>query len=66
MLNGVVELFGAVAALSPRPCIVAGGQFWTAETTPAALEFGADLVIHDPRDLVAALQQRIPPPELAE
>ena len=47
VLHGVVEVFGALAALHPRPCIVAGGQFWTAETSPSALEFGADLV--DPR-----------------
>ena len=49
------------AALDPRPCIVAGGQFWTAETSPSALEFGADLVMQDPRELVATLHQRIPP-----
>ena len=61
VLHGVVEVFGAVAAVQPRPCIVAGGQFWTAETSPSALEFGADLVIHDPRELVATLHQRIPP-----
>jgi methanogenic corrinoid protein MtbC1 len=66
VLNGVVELFSAVAALNPRPYIVAGGQFWTAETSAAALEFGADLVIHDPRDLVATLQERVPPPGPAE
>ena len=53
VLNGVVEVLGALAALSPRPCIVAGGQFWTAETSPSALEFGADLVVQDPRELVA-------------
>jgi len=47
----------------PRPWIVAGGQFWTGETSPSALEFGADLVLQDPRELVATLQQRIPPLE---
>ncbi len=60
-LNGVFEVLGALAALSPRPCIVAGGQFWTAETSPSALEFGADLVVQDPRELVATLHERIPP-----
>ena len=30
---------------------------------PAALEFGADLVVQDPRELVALLHQRIPPLE---
>jgi methanogenic corrinoid protein MtbC1 len=61
VLNGVVEVLGSLAALSPRPCIVAGGQFWTAETSPSALEFGADLVLQDPRELVATLHERIPP-----
>jgi methanogenic corrinoid protein MtbC1 len=61
-LPGVAELVGRLAALVPRPLIVAGGQFWTAETSAAALEFGADLVIHDARELVASLRERIPPP----
>ena len=61
VLDGVVEVIGALAALDPRPCIVVGGQFWTAQTSPSALEFGADLVVQDPRELVAALHQRIPP-----
>jgi methanogenic corrinoid protein MtbC1 len=60
-LNGVVEVLGLLSALSPRPCIVAGGQFWTTETSSSALEFGADLVLQDPRELVAILHQRIPP-----
>jgi methanogenic corrinoid protein MtbC1 len=66
VLDGVVEVFEALSTLHPRPCIVAGGQFWTATTSPSALEFGADLVIHDPRELVATLHQRIPPLGLAE
>jgi MerR family transcriptional regulator, light-induced transcriptional regulator len=61
VLDGVVELLRALSALAPRPCIVAGGQFWTAETRHTAFEFGADLVIADPRELVATLHQRIPP-----
>jgi len=61
-----VEVLRALRALDPRPCIVAGGQFWTADTSPTALDFGADLVFQDPRELVAALHQRIPPPGLAE
>ena len=63
VLDGVVEVLGALRALHPRPCIVAGGQLWTAETSSAALEFGADLVLQDPRELVAALHERIPPLE---
>jgi methanogenic corrinoid protein MtbC1 len=61
VIGGVVEVLGSLAALEPRPCIVAGGQFWTAETSPSALEFGADLVLQDPRELVATLHERIPP-----
>jgi methanogenic corrinoid protein MtbC1 len=66
VINGVVEVLRALSELEPRPCIVAGGQFWTAETSPSALEFGADLVIDDPRELVATLHQRIPPLRLTE
>jgi MerR family transcriptional regulator, light-induced transcriptional regulator len=61
VIDGVVEVLRELSALEPRPCIVAGGQFWTTETSPSALEFGADLVMQDPRELVAALHQRIPP-----
>jgi methanogenic corrinoid protein MtbC1 len=66
VLDGVVEVIRALAALHPRPCIVAGGQFWTAQNSPTALDFGADLVLQDPRELVATLQQRIPPLGLVE
>ena len=52
VLDGVVEIFGGLHGCSPRPCLVAGGQFWTAETSASALEFGADLVLQDPRELV--------------
>jgi MerR family transcriptional regulator, light-induced transcriptional regulator len=61
VLPGVVELVSALAALEPRPLIVAGGQFWTAETRAAALEFGADLVLHDVRLLAASVRVRVPP-----
>ena len=64
VLDGVVEVLRALRALDPRPCIVAGGQFWTAKTSPTALDFGADLVVQDPRELVATLHQRIPPLEV--
>ena len=30
VLDGVAEVLGALAALRPRPYVVAGGQFWTA------------------------------------
>jgi methanogenic corrinoid protein MtbC1 len=61
VIDGVVEVLRALRALDPRPCIVAGGQFWTPRTSPTALDFGADLVFHDPRELVAAVRERIPP-----
>jgi methanogenic corrinoid protein MtbC1 len=63
VLDGVAAILGALSRLSPRPCIAAGGQFWTEATAPTALELGADLVVRDPRELVADLHQRVPPPE---
>jgi len=60
VLDGFAELLGELSELDPRPWVVAGGQFWTADTRPAALELGADAVIGDPRELVAALRERIP------
>jgi methanogenic corrinoid protein MtbC1 len=61
VIEGVVDVLRSLDALDPRPCIVAGGQFWTAETSSTALELGADLVFQDPRELVATLHQRFPP-----
>jgi methanogenic corrinoid protein MtbC1 len=61
VLPGVIELVGALAALRPRPLILAGGRFWTAETSPAAHEFGADLVMNDAREAVVRLRERVPP-----
>ena len=61
VLDGVAEALGALGTLRPRPYVVAGGQFWTTVTREAALELGADLVVHDPRELVALLRERIPP-----
>jgi len=63
VLDGVAEVLRALAALRPRPFVVAGGQFWTAETSATALELGADLVVHGPRELVALMRERIPPPD---
>jgi methanogenic corrinoid protein MtbC1 len=62
VLPGVIELIGALAELRPRPLIVAGGRFWTAETSAAAREFGADLVIQDGREAPERLRERVPPP----
>jgi methanogenic corrinoid protein MtbC1 len=61
VLDGVAAILGSLAELFPRPLIVVGGQFWTAKTGPTALELGADLVAHDPRELVAHLHELIPP-----
>ena len=61
VLDGVAELLAGLAGLRPKPYVVAGGQFWTAVTREAAVELGADLVVHDPRELVALLRERIPP-----
>src|SRR4051812_46831627 len=60
-LPGVVEGLGALGELRPRPFIVVGGQFWTAETSAAATELGAGAVTHAPRELVAILRERVPP-----
>ena len=54
---------GRLGRLQPRPCLVVGGQFWTAETSRAAQELGADVVVRDLRDLTALLRERIPPRE---
>jgi len=61
-LDGVAEILAALAALDPKPFIVAGGQLWTAATRSTAFELGADHVEHDPRALVAELHIRVPPP----
>ena len=63
VLDGVAEILRELKKLSPKPLIVAGGQLWTLTTGPTALDLGADLVIQDPRELVAEVHERIPPPE---
>jgi methanogenic corrinoid protein MtbC1 len=62
VLDGVAEVLIELRALDPRPLLVVGGQFWTARAREAAPELGADLVIQDPRELVALVRERIPPP----
>jgi MerR family transcriptional regulator, light-induced transcriptional regulator len=62
-LPGIVEALERLGRLRPRPCLVVGGQFWTAETSRAALELGADAVERDVRRLPAVLRERIPPRE---
>jgi methanogenic corrinoid protein MtbC1 len=63
VLDGVAAVLGALRDLSPRPLVVAGGQFWTHSTCPTGVELGADHVVHDPRDLVARLREWVPPAE---
>ena len=61
VLPGLIELIGALAELRPPPLIVAGGCCWTAETSAAGHEFGADLVLNDAREAVVRLRERVPP-----
>ena len=62
VIEGVATLLSALTELQPRPLIIAGGQLWTDATSRTALELGADLVVQDPRELVALLAERVPPP----
>lgn len=62
-LPGVAEALDRLNRLRPRPLIVVGGQFWTAEASRMAGELGADLVCRDPRNTVALLRERLPPPQ---
>ena len=66
VLNGVVEVFRALRRSSRARASSPAGSSGRRETSATALEFGADLVIQDPRELVAALHQRIPPLGLSE
>jgi hypothetical protein len=40
---------------------VVGGQCWSPETIPNAAALGADAVVSDPYEVVAILQERVPP-----
>ena len=51
-LPGIVDVLDRLGRLEPRPFLVVGGQFWTAETSRAAHELGADLALRDLRLLV--------------
>jgi len=61
-LPGIVDVLDRLGRLEPRPFLVVGGQFWTAETSRAAQELGADLALRDLRLLVPLLRARVPPP----
>ena len=60
-LPAIEDVLGRLSALRPRPLLVVGGQVWTAESSRTARDLGADLVATDPRMLVAALRDRVPP-----
>ena len=62
-LPGIADVLQQLRRAHPRPLIVVGGQFWTAEAARTALELGADIVERDPRALVAILRERVPPRE---
>lgn len=57
-LPGIEETLRALGGVEPRPCIVVGGQFWTAEAAALARELGADLVVRDARLLPPLLERR--------
>ncbi len=63
-LPGIVDALDRLGRVRPRPCLVVGGQFWTEETSRAAPELGADLVVRDPRDLAPLLRRHVAPPEI--
>ena len=62
-LPGIADVLQQLRRAHPRPLIVVGGQFWTAEAARTALELGADIVECDPRTLVAILREKVPPRE---
>jgi MerR family transcriptional regulator, light-induced transcriptional regulator len=61
-LPGIAGALAALSALRPRPLVVLGGQLWTGPARAEAAALGADLVLDDPRELVAELRARFPPP----
>ena len=60
-LPGAAEAVAALKALSPAPLIALGGQLWSGPARREAEALGADLVLEDPRELVAELRRRFPP-----
>jgi MerR family transcriptional regulator, light-induced transcriptional regulator len=67
-LPGAADAVEALLALQPRPLVVLGGQLWQGPAREDAPSLGADLVVEDPRELVALLRERFPPqpPDLEE
>jgi methanogenic corrinoid protein MtbC1 len=54
------EFLGALGTLDPPPLLAVGGQAWDGNGAMAEA-LGADLVIDDPRELVAVLADKLPP-----
>jgi methanogenic corrinoid protein MtbC1 len=57
-IPGVEDALRALRAVRPRPCLVVGGQAWTAAAAEHARAIGADLVVRDARLLAPALERR--------
>ena len=60
-LPGVDEVLRALSSLEPRPLVAVGGGLFSGAAARLARERGADLVLTDVRDLLAALRERFPP-----
>jgi len=67
-LPGAAEAVQGLLALQARPLVVLGGLLWHGSARAEADRLGADLVVDDPRELVALLRERFPPlpPEAEE
>jgi methanogenic corrinoid protein MtbC1 len=63
-LPGVADVLARLRALPEPPLVVVGGQLWTEEVSREAKALGADLVVRDPRELVAVLRRHVAPPEI--
>jgi MerR family transcriptional regulator, light-induced transcriptional regulator len=64
VLPGVAQVLARLRALPERPLLVVGGQLWTDAVSREAAGLGADLVVRDPRELVAVLREHVSPPEI--
>lgn len=60
-LPGAAEAVEALLGLEARPLVVLGGQLWRGRARADAGTLGADMVVDDPRELIALLRERFPP-----
>jgi methanogenic corrinoid protein MtbC1 len=67
-LPGAAEAVSALRELEAPPLVALGGQLWRGQAREDAERLGADLVLEDPRELIALLRERFPPlpPEVEE